>query len=93
MKRMLALVLACILLFCSCRPIEAEGTSLSGKVAGLIDNHTVEMLLNDGSIESFLFYDAEVGESILKAEESEDEITVVCVEKEGQTLKEIIRVE
>lgn len=93
MKRILTLVIACMLLLCSCRPAAVEETSVSGKVSGLIDNHTVEMMLTDGSIESFLFYDEAVGESLSSAEESEAEITVVYVEKDGQQLKEIIRVQ
>ena len=93
MKRILALVLACMLLLCSCRRAATEETSVSGKVSGLIDNHTIEMLLTDGSIESFLFYDETVGESLSEAEENGSEITVVYVEKDGQQLKEIIRVE
>ena len=93
MKRFLVVVLACIFVLCACKPTKNEGTTVSGKVAGLIDNHTVEMMLTDGSIESFLFFDETVGESLSDAEETETEITIVCVEKEGQRLKEIIRVE
>ena len=93
MKRILAIALACVFLLCACRPIATEEMSVSGRVSGLIDNHTVEMKLVDGSIESFLFYDETVGEDLSRAETSGSEISVVYVEKEGQQLKEIIRID
>ena len=74
MKRFCVLLLTCILILCSCRPIQTEETATSGKVTGLIDNHTVEMMLSDGSIKSFLFYDEAVGESLSLAEDSNAEI-------------------
>ena len=71
MKRFLSLILVCVLFLSSCQPVKTDEITVSGKVAGLIDNHTVEMMLSDGSIESFLFFDETVGENLSAAEESE----------------------
>lgn len=90
----LAVVLLCTLCLCACQPKEQSvGTEAVGTVTGLIDNHTVEIILEDGTVRSFLFYDDEVAEKINIAEETDTPFAFVYEQQEGQQLPVVVSAE
>lgn len=84
----------CIGVLCACQPKPNETlTKTVGTVTGLIDNRTVEVILEDGTVQSFLFFDDEVAERLNIAEESSKPVNFSYEERDGQQLKVIVAVE
>ena len=94
MKKTIIAVALMLLCLCGCRVIHADAPiQTTATVTGLIDNRTVEVILEDGSVQSFLFFDDEVAEKLSIAEETAKKVTISYEEKEGQSLKVIVAVE
>lgn len=107
MKRMTAIfgvaILAAMLLVCTACNTNTDGAGqkpkleqqvdASGTITGLIDNHTIEILMEDGSVQSFLFFDEAVGEK-LKAydEQGVAPIDFSYAPQDGQQLMVIVSV-
>lgn len=91
----LAMIFLCTLFLCACQPKEqpADQIQAIGTVAGLIDNHTVEIILEDGTVQSFLFYDEAVAEKINNAEESGALLNFTHVKENDQQLSTIVAAE
>lgn len=93
MKKFIAITLM-LLCLCGCRVYQTPATEQIGAtVTGLIDSRTVEVILEDGSVQSFLFFDEEVAEKLSIAEETAEQVTISYEEKDGQSLKVIVAVE
>ncbi len=94
MKKTIVLAILILFCLCGCRVAQTDVPSkVSATVAGLIDNRTVEVILEDGSVKSFLFFDDEVAEKLSIAEETADPVMISFEEKEGQSLDVIVAVE
>ncbi len=94
MKKTIVAILLMLLCLVGCRVYQAPTyEQIGATVTGLIDSRTVEVILEDGSVQSFLFFDDEVAEKLSIAEETEAPVTISYEEKEGQSLKVIVAVE
>lgn len=97
MKKLLLVFVSlflCVSILCACQPQPSEtATKAVGTVTGLIDNRTVEIILEDGTVQSFLFFDDEVAERLNIAEESSKPVSFSYEAKEGQKLNVIVAIE